>query len=150
MIRRVLGIDPGPTTGLFLLELNGGVLWSVNAAQCTYGMAGTVIDAIVQDRTDTLLAVERFVVGRKSMRAGKSGEITRDLIGALRDTYGTSVVLQTAAEAKAWGTDKRLDAAGLLTSVTGMRHAKDAARHALYAAVKHCGYPDPLSRKART
>ena len=40
-------------------------------------------------------------------------------------------------------------AAGLLEPTKQLRHARDAARHALFAAVADCGIPDPLSRKAR-
>jgi hypothetical protein len=49
---------------------------------------------------------------------------------------------------KPWAVDKRLHAAGLLDMTAGMRHARDAARHALFCAVKDYGLPDPLSSKA--
>jgi hypothetical protein len=49
---------------------------------------------------------------------------------------------------KPWATDTRLAAAGLMEPTTGMRHARDAARHALFAAVKTYGLPDPLSARA--
>jgi hypothetical protein len=51
---------------------------------------------------------------------------------------------------KPWATDERLAAAGLLDPTKGMRHARDAARHALFCAVRDFGLPDPLSAKART
>lgn len=148
----VIGVDPGPTTGICLLRCDvfgdGRVLHSPpDVVQCSPHMVDNIIAAIPL-HPDTLIAVERFVVGRKSMRAGRDGEITRDLVGALEDTYGFHLVLQNAVDVKRWATDPRLDAAGLLAPTTGMRHARDGARHALYAAVKHLGYPDPLSRKA--
>jgi hypothetical protein len=49
---------------------------------------------------------------------------------------------------KPWATDERLEAAGLLDLTKGMRHARDAARHALFTAVKDGGVPDPLSKHA--
>ena len=54
--------------------------------------------------------------------------------------------IRTAGEVKPWATDKRLHTAGLLDLTAGMRHARDAARHALYSAVRDYGLPDPLSR----
>jgi hypothetical protein len=58
------------------------------------------------------------------------------------------VFLRNASLVKTWATDKRLAAAGLLDATKGMQHARDASRHALYAAV-HTGMArDPLSTKA--
>lgn len=40
--------------------------------------------------------------------------------------------------------------ADLYARTRGLRHARDAARHALYAAVADGGIPDPLSARGRT
>jgi hypothetical protein len=59
------------------------------------------------------------------------------------------VFLRAAALVKPWATDRRLTAAGLLDPTAGMGHARDAARHALYAAVHLQLTTDPLSKKTR-
>lgn len=155
--RHIIGIDPGPIPGLVMLtpgpgkpridivqcsaEIAPSMLWALLARQRDYGTA------------DTLVQIEKFVVGRGSMRSAGAGSKTRDLVGSLgllaADQPNVLVVQRTASQVKPWATDERLDAAGLLDATKGMRHARDAARHALFAAVKDCGFPDPLSRKAR-
>ena len=95
---------------------------------------------------DAVVAVEQFVVGRGSMRAGHDGAVTRDLIGALQQ-IAPLAYLRTASEVKPWASDLRMAAAGLLEPTKQLRHARDAARHALFAAVADCGIPDPLSRR---
>ena len=151
---RYLGIDPGPTPGFVLLMPHaggrGGI--SVRVVQCDRATALGTLDMLLNRELDTVVAIERFVVGRGSMKSGMAGEVTRGLVDSLamyaRDK-GAGTVLRSASEVKPWATDTRLDAAGLLDPTKGMRHARDAARHALFAAVKDGVLPDPLSRKAR-
>ena len=149
----VIGVDPGGTTGIAVYTGRS----DSELLQCTPGLVLPTVRTLLgvyegAVRPGALLAVERFVVGTRAARSAsaRSGEIARELIGALADlgpTYGVRVVHRSASEVKPWATDKRLEAAGLL--VRGMPHACDAARHALYAAVKDGGLPDPLSRKSR-
>jgi hypothetical protein len=101
------------------------------------------------DQGVRVVAVERFVVRSRAGRSSdaQAGEVTRNLIGQLSIMQGLSsieVFLRSASEVKPWATDKRLTAAGI-EGLTAMRHAADAARHALFAAVKDCGVRDPLS-----
>lgn len=151
----VIGVDPGPTTGIVAFEHPGWLLPNgIRVVQCSANAAVTLVRTLVAQRWSVLLAVERFVVGRGSMRAGQHGTVTRELIGALQSLYeGLDGPLgwraRSASEVKPWATDERLAAAGLLDPTKGMGHARDAARHALYAAVRDCGMPDPLSRKAK-
>src|SRR5690606_15573006 len=97
-----------------------------------------------------ILAVEKFVVGRRAARSAtaKAGEITRNLIGELQ-ALDEAAHLRPATQVKAWATDKRLEAAGLLDKTKGMPHARDAARRELYAAVHGGGWRAPLSKKAQ-
>jgi hypothetical protein len=148
----VIGVDPGRTTGIAALSFADGRLVDHGLLQCTpdlvQGIVDYLLDRVVLDGR-RILAVERFVVRARAGRSADAaaGEITRDLIGALgmfQEIYSVEVFLRTAAEVKPWATDKRLAAAGV-TGLTGMRHAADAARHALFAAVKDGGITDPLS-----
>ena len=151
----ILGVDPGETTGVFLLALSGGRICTTAAVQVRGENAvEPVVEALLGDPyADRHLAVEAFVVGPRAARSAtpQAAAAARHIIGNLMAVAGRLPVtwsLRTAAAVKPWATDKRLDAAGLLDDCKGIPHAKDACRHALYAAV-HAGLlRDPLSAKA--
>jgi hypothetical protein len=150
----VIGIDPGPTPGivrLLLLRTDRTALLDAQALQVTPGVLPETLDGLA-GRMRLATALERFVVGRRAARSATpaAGARTRDMIGQVTAWAGEhgALHLRSAAEVKPWATDARLDAAGLLELTKGMRHARDAARHALFCAVKDYGLPDPLSRKA--
>lgn len=155
-VTRIVGIDPGPIPGIVRLDLDAGKIRYAEAVQSTWPIAATLVKALLdEDRSHyplAIVAVERFVVGRGSMKSAAAGRITRDLVGQLQRVVlgrdGARYVERTAAEVKAWASDDRLAHAGLLEPTKGMRHARDAARHALFAAVKDGGLPDPLSKRA--
>lgn len=153
---RVIGIDPGPTPGMVELVYLDGRLSDIHVAQCSLGIAGPVFLALIAERSaaawETTVQIEKFVIGRRSARSStaKAGEQTRELIGALQheaSLLGAVVLLQPAAAVKPWANDKRLDAAGILAATKGMTHARDAGRHALYAASHDAAMPDPLSKE---
>ena len=156
----VIGVDPGPVPGVVRLRLIGtGAASEPNrvigaeALQVTPGLLATVLDGIAADGLGIAVALERFVVGRRAARSSTAaaGAITRDMVGAVEawaQMRQVAVHTRPAAEVKPWAVDKRLHAAGLLDLTAGMRHARDAARHALFCAVRDYGLPDPLSRKA--
>jgi len=147
---RVIGVDPGPTPGICLLREDGEP-WVL---QCNHEAAVDVVRSLMDidgaSPEHRILAVEKFVVGRRAARSAtaKAGETTRNLIGELQ-ALDKDAHLRPATQIKAWATDKRLEAAGLLDKTKGMPHARDAARHALYAAVHDGGWHDPLSKKAK-
>jgi hypothetical protein len=149
----IIGVDPGLTTGVFAIEYgdDGKRTYGPIAVQ-VHGSEGVVpiVNLLLARRAaEPLLAVEQFVVGGRASRSSSAhaGRITRALIAELGE-LGAPVFTRNASLVKTWATDKRLEAAGLLPCTKGMNHARDAGRHALYAAV-HCGYThDPLSRTA--
>lgn len=158
----VIGIDPGPLPGVVRLHLEvSGDKWSgcsarlidAQALQVTPGLLITVLEGINYTTEIGAVAYERFVVGRRSAQSSTpaAGARTRNMIGELEAWAGPrwrSVFARSASEVKPWATDARLDAAGLLDLTKGMRHARDAGRHALFCAVRDFGLADPLSRKA--
>jgi hypothetical protein len=161
MIYIVLGVDPGPTPGIVRLLLNEGARyriitdWTVEVVQCTAGALVPVLNALADVPESTAdLTYEAFVVGYRASRSrtASAGKATRDMT---RDLAGWAAHhdipshTYRATDVKPWATDERLDAAGLLEPTKGMRHARDAARHALFTAVRAYGLPDPLSRKGR-
>lgn len=155
---RVIGIDPGPVPGFVLLDWADGSP-AIDVVQCSSRTAPTVLAALLEDRrATTVVQIERFVVGHRASRSSTAGagEATRELVGALQQIWedrdsteqgrlGGRWFQRSAANVKPWATDARLDAGGLLEATKGMRHARDAARHALFAAVHDGGIPDPLS-----
>lgn len=164
---RVIGIDPGPTPGLVALYFHKKTtLVEVDVAQCSWSLAETLLEAILNDADiPTLLQIEKFVVSNRAGRSAhaQAGGLTRALIPMLfgvldkwRNAAGGEVMLmsrwfeRSASQVKPWATDTRLEAAGLLDATKGMRHAKDAARHALFAACHDCRVPDPLSKRSKT
>ena len=167
----ILGIDPGPIPGIVRIQMdinrpgynlvaNGAFLRDVQAMQISPGLIEPVLDLLTQpsesDRREyrPVIALEQFVVGRRSALSATpaAGALTRGMVGVVEAWAARNRVEcigRVAAEVKPWATDKRLQAAGLLEPLTtGMRHARDAARHALFCAVKDYGLPDPLGRKA--
>jgi hypothetical protein len=154
----VVGVDPGPIPGIAVLRTGIDSLASPSVFQCDPGSAAWLVRQMLSDPLPfdrRVLAVERFVVGPRAARSATAaaGHVTRSMVGALAalgaDLPGVHVVVRPASQVMPWATDPRLDRIGLLTATTGMPHARAAARHALYATVRDCGAPDPLSRKVR-
>lgn len=157
-----IGMDPGPTPGLVKLTYALGRLMTVHVIQCSANSALDVLELWFLDvptKAELYFQVEKFVIGTKSYRSGSPGARTRDMVGSavtLAQSHLSgngapkgSVVIRTASETKAWASDGRLEAAGVLGDLKGMTHAKDAARHALYTACKDGNIPDPFSIKAK-
>lgn len=144
-MNRVIGVDPGPTPGIVVLDIEDGQLVDVGVMQCTAVLLFTLV-ATFNPQYRARVAVERFVVRG---RANAAQQLTRDQVANLTRLYPVTGVERSASQVKPWATDRRLEAAGLLEECKGMRHARDAARHALYAAVKDAGLTDPLSKEFR-
>lgn len=153
----VVGVDPGPVTGLAVI----GPHTRHEVAQCSPGAVVALIGALVGELPEdvpVLIAVERFVVGPRAARSATptAGRIARGVVEDVARAFkpcsaptGTRVIERSAVDVKPWATDLRLAAAGLLDPTKGMPHARDACRHALYAAVRDGGLPDPLSRSSK-
>lgn len=156
----VIGVDPGPSTGIVELICDSGQFEIGSVVQCNANAVLSIVDMLafgsnrspLRDPSRVLVAVEHFVVGYRAGRSSTAvaGQTTRELIADLQALGRASVrvVLRSASEVKPWGTDHRLMQAGLWDATKGMQHARDGARHALFAAVHDCGVPDPLSRRA--
>ena len=152
----VIGVDPGRTTGIAALHFSDatvGLISGTNLVQCNPESVSLIVDTLIGSGWPTrVVAVERFVVGPRAGRSqdAKAGEITRRLISDMHSYQGCGGVrvhARSAAEVKPWAVDARLAAIGI--RMAGMPHAKDAARHALFCAVRDYGVPDPLSKRAR-
>lgn len=147
----VIGVDPGPIPGFVRLEVVHGRVLRIDILQSTHLMAPEVLRVLLPAQGKCVVAIERFVVSNRSGRSSTAGagDITRSMIGALEleaHRAGASVVLRSASQAKAWATDARLDRLNLINPTKTMRHARDAARHALFEAASSSLIADPLSK----
>lgn len=170
----ILAVDPGPIPGLAMLSYSGPEPLYAQALQCSANWLVELLDAeISQVRSwgrPVILSVEKYSLARRGRLASPgANDKTAAMAGHLIEHYGylarklagkvhgqrlesasLRVVSHSASEVSAWASEKRLRAAGLWDITTGSAHARSAARHALYAACKDGGQPDPLSRKATT
>ena len=148
----VIGIDPGPNTGICVVKFITRTWGMMSPAwyQCDGAAAAklcTWINDSVRDSDTIKVQIEDFVSGNGAGNKGEAADITRSLVNKLGALFpDADPVYVRATDVKPWATDKRLEKAGLLYPYAGtaMRHANDAARHALYRAVK-TGWPDPLA-----
>lgn len=173
----ILGIDPGGTTGVALLQMRPGAdgtpryapAKALQVKTSELGADGTM--ARIREEfaelwptrltADTMprliLAVEAFVIGDRTVRSKhpEAGAAAREIIAHLRQLAfqsGIPMFERSASQVKPWATDNRLRAAGgatgfktLHAATTGLPHARDAFRHALFAARHDVHWPDPLS-----
>ncbi len=159
MIRKhILGIDPGPVCGITRIIVESveparAEIVGVDVMQTTPGLLVPVLDSLWDRCPDRLVvAVERYVIGRRSSRVNDPGAsaTTRNMVGDIGGWAArrhATLMQRSAADVKVWATDTRLDRVGLLDLTKGMRHARDAGRHALFCACRDFGVRDPLSRR---
>jgi hypothetical protein len=155
----IIGVDPGPIPGVVLIRPGPPLVLS--AFQCDSASVLWLIRALLHRSpyaSRTILAVERYVVGTRAGRLAtpQASALTRNIVGAvvaigtdqegLRGEQSVSVVQRSASEVMTWASDKRLSTVGLYRITAQMQHARAAARHALFAAVRDGGMRDPLSK----
>jgi hypothetical protein len=154
----VLGIDIGDTTGMLLgtWDRETRKALEARAFQCDREASPLLLGWILAEYGFAICGggIEAFVSGPRSLKLkGTKAEPIRaqhaDLT-AIAAAAGVRLVSRPAVTVKAWSTDDRLRAAGLLDITAGQGHARDGGRHAIYAACHDRGLPDPLSRRHRT
>lgn len=178
----IIGVDPGGTTGVALLQLRPGIdgtmRYCLPKAFQVQGLGDKAEEPIARiqsefkplfaqaqrGRRQIRFAVEAFLVGTRASRSNvpAAGDLARKLIGQLHllaMELDAGIVERSASQVKAWATDTRLKAAtgaaeaefgrppaSLYDATKRLPHARDAARHALFAAVRDVRWLDPLSR----
>ena len=149
-----LGIDPGGTSGLFLGAWRTGERkpYLTRAWQCDMAATPELLGWILDHYTQIdAVQVEAFDARERSRKmrgfsASNMHKLIADLVTICHGA-GVAVVTRPPAPVKAWATDDRLRDAGLYKLTAGKPHARDAARHALYAAVRDLGLRDPKSAR---
>jgi hypothetical protein len=155
----VLGIDPGPSTGIAWLNLGSWPsdgAWA-RAMQCDAATAPWLLTQILDDLEAQGLTgharggIEGFAPGRGAGAAKHGSFVNRQVeeLAGICAGYGVPLTARYPVVVKTWATDRRLAAAGLLGITAKAPDARDSCRHALYTACQECSWPDPLSRKAR-
>jgi len=127
---RTLGIDPGGTTGLCLVE-HSRVL---DYTELTFDeLLGDGILEGFMPRADAV-AIERYFITARSVKLSRQPEAlyVTGIAMYLSHRWRIPFTLQPAADAKNAFTNEHLRELGLFRSVTGP-HARDALRHALLA-----------------
>lgn len=128
----ILGIDPGPDPGHFAIE--------VAAGRIIDAWPGFLVDGLDHGDGGDVLAVEAFHISQRTARAGHV-QASKDTVAQVEQlkaeasARGLRWFSRPAGQVKPWATDARLKAWGLWEPTAGHRHTRDAARHALYAAV---------------
>lgn len=146
----IIGVDPGSTTGLAVLTLVDGRYWCEQVLQVPAGDVPKMFEDLFSWDIDstTRIATEAFMIRGRAARSRtpKGGEHARRINGWILGTFPHRMVAsRSASQVKKWATDRRLAAAGVLEQTKGMGHARDAQRHALFAARMDLQWPDPLS-----
>ena len=155
---RVVGVDPGPVPGVVMLT-RGAEPLHASIFQCDPDSVLWLVQALLvshnaEPASRIVLAVERFIIGMRSARLStpRAAAITRDMVGAVvelgRGLRDVTVVQRRAADVMPWASDRRLARAGLYDTTKALPHARAAARHALFSAVRDCGLTDPISKGA--
>ena len=152
-----LGIDTGPHTGFFAAWWSK-TTWELQYAlafECAAVMAPAMLRVLMEAVPSIpfrAAGIEAFVARGKSVklagvRAAAMHAEQHELLAVLNHC-GVHCQARPAGMVKPWATDKRLEAAGLLTLAGSSPHIRDAGRHMLFSACQ-AGLPDPLSAIAR-
>lgn len=148
-----IGVDPGPSTGIVVLvfddELND-VEWYVY--QVSDNAALLLLGDLCRQWSPRVVSYEEFVPSNRAGNKGKDADTTRRIAGQVETTAmgfshripKTFIVARKAADVKPWATDKRLEKLKFPMGAK-FKDARDAARHALYAAVRDGKERDPLA-----
>lgn len=155
----VVGIDPGKTTGICLMEYVDGQPYPIPECNITlfqvyHSNALRVLEAYLahfyadERIVKRFAGVEKFETGASAGTRGKSADLTRQFeikFVEMLQLFGYYTKIRKAGDVKPWATDKRLERAGLPKPTTDTRHQSDGGRHCLFAAVNDAHMKDPLA-----
>ena len=159
-ILHVIGVDPGPTTGITTLHWKAQenekppIIW--HGYQCDAGSASGLLMLLLHDWEGAWTAgqIEHFVHG--NLPNSPTTVRLENELAAVAEDFGLKLARRPMAAVKPWASDTRMIKAGAWASDPAksvipakMVDARAAARHCLMAAVHDAGVPDPLSRKGR-
>jgi hypothetical protein len=154
----VIGVDPGPTTGLCFLDYSGSTIVGRTSIQVDGESGQLVLESMLrayyndpQTVVKRYAGIEKFETAQSAGTKGSDADYTRQGVMKFAEQlqiWGYACKIRKKVEIwnkkdGNWASDKKLEAAGILRPPE-MRHANDAGRHALYAAVHDAFRPNPL------
>lgn len=146
-----MGIDPGPSTGIALLAVSESGDWTWHVFQVDGNTAFWLISILYEYYCPRVVGVEKFEPGNRAGSTGENAQLTRriadhayTLVAAIKRAPAAVPRMRKAAEVKPWATDRRLDEAGFPLGAK-FKDARDAGRHAMFAAVRDGKERDPLA-----
>lgn len=135
LVTRVIGIDPGGTTGIAYYDIpEKTFVWEQTSASD----APHYIEAAIVGAHSVAIGIERYVTGAETIKHSRQHD-PEEIIGIVKNlerkyAHVQGVFLQGASEAKRQGTRAHLLHMGCYP--TGQPHARDALGHVLVALVK--------------
>lgn len=145
-----LGVDPGPSTGIALLNLEDGCSPEWTVFQVNGFGAQWLLGELCRTYCPRGVSYEEFVPGNRAGTKGKAAQETRIIannvpgIAKQNCPNGVFVVARRAADVFPWATDKRLEKSGFPLGPK-FKDARSAGKHALYMAVRDGKERDPLA-----
>jgi len=143
----IVAVDPGATCGIAFYH-NGRFETMQLPKREAMGFLHGVVSGLADAGVRPALVVERFITGRGPHRAVTNQPDALEVLGALSalsELLELPYILQSAADAKAIGTDPHIRQIGWYRS--GWPHANDAARHAYLALMRR--WPKEFARVIR-
>lgn len=129
---RLLALDPGETTGVCFTFQGEFFVWQEETKTLDAGIRFLI--STFKDFKPSHLVFESYHIYQNKVLSHTFSEVyTIQFIGCIKTLcllYKIPYSSQTAAMAKGFFTDEKLDQFAL--PVRGMRHGKDALRHAAY------------------
>lgn len=145
-----VGIDPGPSTGIAILNFSDLEPPGWEVFQCGGESATWLIDQIYSSFCPKIVAVEQFIVSNRPGTKGKDAELTRRIANyavsaahGIRRNPSCKICERRAIDVKPWASDNRLNRTNFPWGAK-FKDARDAGRHALFAAVHDGRERDPL------
>jgi len=146
-VRVYIGIDPGPSTGIVVLIVRDDT-WQWAAFQVNGEAAFWLIECIFRDYGPRVVAIEEFIPTSKAGTAGRDAQLTRRIAEhayqLVLTVPGAHARKRNAGQVKPWASDHRLRKTKFPMGAKFL-DARDAARHAMYAAVYDGKERDPLA-----
>lgn len=154
----IIGVDPGPATGILTLHwMPGEITWppEIRAYQCSAGTAPKLLKLLLEQEVWTAGQIEHFVHG--NLPNSPTTVALENELADVAENWGLHLARRPMATVKPWASDKRMIAAGAWNKDPARESAipakmvdsRAAGRHAVYCAVNGAHLPDPLSKGAR-
>lgn len=144
-----IGVDPGPSTGIALLNLEDGCSPEWTVFQVTGNGAAGLLIYLCRSFHPRAVEYEEFVPSNRAGTKGKAAQETRMIADNIprivqANWAAAFVVARRATDAFPWATEKRLEKS-LFPWGPKFKDGRAAGKHCLYTAVRDGKERDPLA-----